>query len=210
MATIKVYNLKGESTKEITLDDKVFAVKADPKLVQFVVRAQRANAHIPYADTKTRSEVRGGGRKPWKQKGTGSARQGSIRAPQWRKGGIVFGPTSERNMTLKVNKKTRRKALSMVLSDKLADSRIVVVDSLDQLTGKTKDLSITLKKLPVKGRSFLIASAKKNDLLTRCAKNMPQASTMLADSLNVIDLLKYHTLVIDTAGVESILAQYSK
>jgi large subunit ribosomal protein L4 len=208
MITVSVYNLEGKPAGEMNLDEALFGVELNLELVQHVAVAQRANAFIPYAHTKGRSDVRGGGKKPWKQKGTGQARHGSIRSPLWRGGGITFGPTSERNMNKKVNNKERRKALRMVLSNKTVDKALIVVDSFDGLTGKTKELATLLATLPTNGRSVLIASAQKNDVLRRATNNLEQVNTILADSINVGDLLTYQYLVVDKAGVETITERF--
>ncbi len=204
MPKVAVYNSKGESAGEMSLDDAVFAVEIDPALVQFVMNAQRANAHVPFAHTKGRKEIRGGGRKPWRQKGTGNARHGSIRSPLWRGGGVTFGPTNARNQAKKVNKKERRAALRMVLSDKVAEKAFIVVESLKDTEGKTKNLATVLQKLPAKEKSTLIAVNEKDAALTRAAQNIPKVNTVLADSLNVLDLLQYQYVVIDKAGVETL------
>jgi large subunit ribosomal protein L4 len=210
MAKLKVYNLKGEASGEITLDDSVFGVEIDPKIVQFVSNAQRNNAYQPFAHTKDRSDVSGGGKKPWRQKGTGRARQGSTRSPQWRGGGSVFGPRKERNHETKVNKKVRRQAIRMVLTDKVISNMLVIVDSFDALSGKTKELASTLNTLPTKRSSTLIAAGKKSDMLNRASKNIERVNTVLADSVNVRDLLAYKFLVIDKAGAEELVKQLSR
>lgn len=207
MAKVKLYNLKGEAAGDVNLDDTVFAVTVDSKLVQFVANAQRANAFQPYAHTKDRGDVSGGGKKPWRQKGTGRARQGSIRSPQWRGGGSVFGPRNTRNPVQKVNKKVRQQAVRMVLSDKLANNTLIVVDSFDTLTGKTKEFASVLSKLPTKRSSALIASSKKSDLLNRASRNLPRVNAVLAGSVNVRDLLAYKFLVIDQSGAETLAKQ---
>jgi large subunit ribosomal protein L4 len=207
MAKVKLYNLKGEAAGDVTLDDKVFGVEVDSKIVQFVANAQRANAFLPYAHTKDRGDVSGGGKKPWRQKGTGRARQGSIRSPQWRGGGSVFGPRNTRNQDTKVNKKVRLQAIRMVLSDKLAHDTLIVVDSFDSLTGKTKELSSAFTKLPVKRSSALLASEKKADMLNRASRNLPRVNAILAGSVNVRDLLSYKFLVIDKSGAETLAKQ---
>ncbi len=204
MASLTVYNLAGKTIKQLDVPDDIFSVTADPALVQFVANAQRANRAKPYASTQTRDEVRGGGRKPWRQKGTGRARQGSIRSPQWKGGGVVFGPNSERNQTKKVNQKTRRKAIRMMLSDKVANQALLVIDSFENLTGKTSEISKLLTALSLTKPSALIAIDKKSDQLTRAAHNLPRVNTILADSVNVGDLLTYRYLIIDEAGVNKI------
>lgn len=209
MPTTAVYNQQGQQVDELELVEAVFGVKADPQLIQAVVRIQRANAHAPYAHTKNRAEVRGGGRKPWAQKGTGRARQGSIRSPQWRGGGVVFGPRKERNTEKKVNEKERRAAIRMVLSSKASEQRVVVIDSFDGLSGKTKEFAVLLNTLPTQGHSALIASGKKCEPLKRSARNVPRVNTVLADSVNVMDLLKYQYLVVDKPGVETLIKRFT-
>lgn len=209
MPTVNVYNLEGKQTGEITLDDAIFGVKVQPELIQFVVRAQRANAHVPYAHTKGRAEVRGGGRKPWKQKGTGNARHGSIRSPLWKGGGVTFGPTNVRNMSLKVNQKERRKAIRMILSDKAARNQLIVLESVEGLTGKTKQMSQLLNALPIKDHSALIALGTKNDMLKRSSQNLPRVNSVLADSLNAADLLKFEYMVVDKAGIETVVSRFT-
>ncbi len=203
MSKVAVYNLTGESAGDMELDASVFGVELNSGLVQLVARAQRANAHIPVAHTKGRAEVRGGGKKPWRQKGTGRARHGSSRSPLWRGGGVTFGPTKERNMSLKINKKSKRAALRMMLTDKAAEKRLIVIDSFDGVDGKTKQISTLLEKV-AENRPSVIASGVKNDSLRRAAGNLARVNTMLADSLNVGDLLKYRYLIIDKAGIEQV------
>lgn len=202
MAEVAVYNMQGEKTGQLALNDAVFNIEVSPELVQFVSRLQRANAHVPYAHTKGRAQIRGGGRKPWKQKGTGNARHGSIRSPLWRGGGVTFGPTSIRNMEKKVNKKEKNKAVKMMLSDKVASDAFIVVDSFEGLKGKTKELATALTKLPAKESSVLIAYSTKNEEVKRGARNLPKVNTILIDSINVGDLLKYQFVLVDKAGVE--------
>lgn len=201
---VKVYNVAGEVVGEQALTPQLFAVKVKPEVVHQVVVAQAANRREPIAHTKTKGEVRGGGRKPWKQKGTGRARQGSIRNPQWRGGGIVFGPRSNRNFSQKVNKKMKRAALAMVLSDKVANEKIVVIDQFDAAAGKTKQLSAILAKLPSAGHLVLLSLGASNSTVIRSAQNLAKTWYCAADSLNVVDLLKYEYLVMDKAAVEKI------
>lgn len=209
MAKVSVYNLEGKELETIEVVDNVFGVAVDKKIVQFVHNAQRANAFVPYAHTKHRGEVSGGGKKPWKQKGNGRARQGSIRSPQWKGGGVVFGPRNEKNPTQKVNVKLRRLALRMVLSDKLSDKRLIVVDSFDPIEGKTKALFNALAKLPTGHKSVLIASGVKTAGLTRAAQNLKKVNTVLATSVNVGDMLKYQYVLLDRAGVEKISTHFA-
>lgn len=208
MLKIKVYNMEGAATGEMELNAAVFGVKANPQLVQLVVRAQQANAFVPYAHTKDRSDVRGGGKKPWRQKGTGRARHGSSRSPLWRGGGITFGPTKDRRLQKKVNQKEKRQALFMVLSDKATTNRLVVLEGWQAVSGKTKQIAALLAKLPTKKQSTLIASGAKDVNLVRATRNMLRVQTTLADSLNVIDLLKHKFLLIDKSGVAKIIAHF--
>lgn len=210
MASVTVYNLTGKETGTKELDDSVFAVTVRPQAVRMLVNSQRANAALPYAHTKDRSEVRGGGKKPWRQKGTGRARHGSSRSPIWRGGGVTFGPLFIRNQAKKINKKARQSALRMVLTDKLQNNGLIVVDSFAEVSGKTKELATALQSLPVAGATSLIATAEAAPLLTRAGKNMPTVNTVLAQSLNVTDVLRYRYLVCDTAAVDSIVAWLKK
>lgn len=210
MATIDTYNLSGEKSGSLDLLDEVFGVEVNAATVSFVANAQRANAHVPYAHTKGRADVRGGGKKPWRQKGTGRARHGSSRSPIWRGGGVTFGPTKFRNPSKKVNKKTRRAAIRMMLSDKVAHNALFVVDSLDELTGKTKQIAELIAKLPMEKEVCLIASATKNPTLTRAARNLLKVNTVMADSVNVGDLLKYKYVIVDKSGVEKMSDVFKK
>ncbi len=207
--TATVYNLQGEKTGEMSLDESVFAVEVKPIVVQTVALAQRAAAHQPFAHAKTRAEKRGGGKKPWKQKGTGRARHGSSRSPLWRGGGVTFGPSKDRNMMQKVNKKLRKSAIRMCLSDKAAEQMLFVIDSVEGLEGKTKQLALLMNKLPTEGRGVLIASGEKNEKLRLAAQNLDNVNTVLADSVNVLDLLKYRYLVVDKAGVEKMTTHFA-
>jgi large subunit ribosomal protein L4 len=204
MSKVKVYNLTGEVVGEQELNPSIFNVEVNPVVVQQIAVAQQANARKPWAHTKGRSDVRGGGKKPWKQKGTGRARHGSIRSPLWKGGGVTFGPTSERNYTKKVNKKMKQAALRMVLSDKLAEDRIVLVDSLDLPEVKTKQVTTALEKLPTKGfRSlFVLNRGVKN--LSLSSRNIADVETVGAESLNVVDLMKAHTVYLPVQALEAI------
>src|SRR3989344_3231877 len=148
MATVKLYNQEGHPVGELVLEPTLFDVKPDAALVHAAVIAQEANARQVLAHTKGRGEVAGSGKKPWKQKGTGRARHGSRRSPIWIGGGVTFGPTKERNFSLKLNRKVRRKALAMVLSDKVVQEKLLAIDSLEMKEGKTKQIATLLKKLP--------------------------------------------------------------
>jgi len=211
MPQVKVYNLEGQETGEIKLDPVVFEVEIKPELVHLAVEVQKANARYTYAHTKGRSEVRGGGRKPWRQKGTGRARHGSTRSPIWIGGGVTFGPTKEREFGKKINKKMKRKAMFMTLTDKVKDNKFIVVEKIEQPEIKTKELVKILNNLPTKeSKSTLIVLAAKDEIVTKSIKNLKKVKTILADSLNVIDVIKYDSLLIDKAGVEKIIKTYKQ
>ncbi len=200
--------MKGEETGSVDLDKAVFGVVVKPALVQAVARAMRASGAGTFAHTKDRSEKSGGGRKPWRQKGTGRARHGSSRSPIWRGGGVTFGPRSKRNQAKKINRKERRAAIKMMLSDKAAENMVLVVDSLDGVEGKTKQLADLLKALPSSGRSVLMATGGKNEKLTRAAQNIQRVDTTMASSVNVETLLGHQYLIIDRAGIDALTEQY--
>ncbi|MEK7473146.1 MAG: 50S ribosomal protein L4 [Patescibacteria group bacterium] len=193
MPSVSIYTQDGTSVGEMSLPEAYFGVKAKPKLVHEVLVAQQANRRKSIANTKNRGEVSGGGKKPWKQKGTGRARQGSIRSPQWIGGGIVFGPRSERNFSLKVNRKTKQKALFMALSDKVAHKSLLVIDSIATEPAKTKSVATMVKKLPV-GRTTLIVAPASNASLMRMVRNLPNVKLVTAQSVNLEDVLKYRSV----------------
>lgn len=210
MTKAKVYNLKGEVVGDQELNPNLFAVEVKPVVVQQVVVSQQANARRPWAHTKTRSEVRGGGRKPWRQKGTGRARHGSIRSPLWRGGGVTFGPRSKQNHAKSVNKKMKQAALRMVLTDKLSSNSIVFVESVDLPEIKTKQMVKVLGKLPIKGHKTLFVVEKDSKNLVVSSRNIPDVSTLGAGSLNVVDLMKAQSVVIPVASLEKIEKLYAK
>jgi large subunit ribosomal protein L4 len=198
----KVYNQEGKEIREIDLPEGVFGLGFNDDLVHQVFVAQYANEREPWAHTKIREEVSGGGKKPWKQKGTGRARHGSIRSPIWRGGGITFGPRNEKNYSQKVNKKMKKKALFMVMSKKNNEGMAAFVDKIELGEAKTKKLneiminfvqkvySIHLPK-KVTGKKLMIVEGKKNRELERVSKNIPWLHVITADSLNVGDLVTY-------------------
>ena len=191
MPKVQVYNLNGEKVKEIDLNPDIFAIDVKPEVVQQVVVAQIANSREAIAHTKGRSEKRGGGRKPWKQKGTGRARHGSVRSPLWTGGGVTFGPTKFRNFKQRINKKVRKKAIYMALSDKVNNNSLILVEDLNIPEAKTKSLIEVLNKLPLKDKKVLLVLDKKNENIVRGASNLPTVMTLPLKSLNVVDLLKY-------------------
>ncbi len=194
MPNVSLYNQTGEMKGELAFADRILAVTPDQGLIHEVMVALRANKRHAIANTKTRGEVSGGGKKPWKQKGTGRARQGSIRSPQWVGGGIVFGPTSERNFTTKINKKTKRKALFMALTDKLMSKELFALEAVDTSTPKTKVFVAMLTKLPV-GRSVLLVAPAHQPMLVRMAKNLPNVTIVTPQSLGLLDVLTHRTVI---------------
>jgi len=210
MASVTLYKIDGSQQGTLELPSALFEVKVEPALVHEAVVAQNANARASIAHTKTRGEVRGGGRKPWKQKGTGRARHGSRRSPIWSGGGITFGPRSIRNFSLKMNRKARRKALAMVLTDKLASERFVAVETLSLEDSKTKTLAGILAKLPVQSKKTLIVTMPENKSVFLAAKNIPTVETIPANALNVVDLLRYEYLLVTKDAAEFIGQHYNR
>jgi large subunit ribosomal protein L4 len=192
---VAVYNQKGESKGEVTLNKDIFEVEVNEGLIHEALILQQANLRNPIAHTKTRGEVRGGGRKPHPQKGTGRARFGSIRTPIHRGGGIVFGPRNTRNFTKMMPKKQRRKALFCALSSKAADKQIIVLEGFDNKEIKTKDFAEMIKNLPIE-RNALFVLPEGNEVFQKSSRNVANAKTILANYLNIRDLLKYRSLVI--------------
>ncbi|MBI4049614.1 MAG: 50S ribosomal protein L4 [Candidatus Doudnabacteria bacterium] len=197
MTRVAVYNQAGEKVSETELNPAIFGLeKLDPYLVHFAVRAQRNNSRAAIAHTKNRGEVSGSGKKPWKQKGTGRARAGSVRSPLWRGGGVTFGPTSNRNFSIKLNQSAFRKALYTVLSDKIRENKLVIIDDIS--ANKTKDLSAKLSTIASKaglGKKQVLVLGSHNKDLERAGRNLPNAKVLMAGSLNIFDLLKYDPIV---------------
>lgn len=208
MASIKIYNQTGEVVKEQEVPAGIFGVAVKPVVVQQAVVAQQANQRASIAHTKDRSEVSGGGKKPWKQKGTGRARHGSSRSPIWCHGGITFGPRNTVNWSVKINSKAKLAALRMVLADKLASGLITVVEDLAMADYKTKNLKNVLQALKLDGKKIMISLAKKDEKVLRAAANLDKAYTLAANSLNVVDLLKYPNLLVTLAGLNLIIKTY--
>lgn len=192
---IDIYNQSGEKIGITRLSAKVFGVEPKAELIHLVVIAMQANLRKPWAHTKTRGEVRGGGRKPWRQKGTGRARAGSIRSPLWRGGGIIFGPRRERSYKKKINQKTKRQALLMVLSDKAANKKIIVLEELKLNTYKTKEFQKIINQLPNKSKKTIFLYQKNELPIVRAARNIANLKTLSIENLNLLDLLKYEYLL---------------
>jgi large subunit ribosomal protein L4 len=199
---VPVYNVQGEQVSETELRDDIFAAPVNQALMHQALVRQLANARLGTHKTKTRGEVRGGGRKPWRQKGTGRARQGSIRAPQWKGGGSVFGPTP-RNYRQTMPRKMRHQALRSALSVKAAESQVMVLDALEMAEPKTKELQSILRNLGVDS-SALILLPQRDEVLLRSVRNLPEVRTLVAQYLNVRDLLKFDYILVPMASLEVI------
>ncbi len=192
---VPVYNKETEVVGEVELNEKIFGIKASKHLLAEAVRVQQSNARGGLAHTKTRGDVRGGGIKPWKQKGTGRARAGSTRSPIWRKGGVTFGPRSNRNWELKINKKAKTKALFMSLSDKAKHGKILVLENIVLAKpAKTKEFVGMMKAFKAKfqdlGKRHMLLLPKKDDTLFRASRNVQSVTGTFANQLNVVDVLK--------------------
>ena len=207
MPKIDVYSIEGKKVKEIELNEAVFGIEPNEAVVHSVLVNFLANQRQGTQNTKTRSEVRGGGRKPWRQKGTGRARQGSIRAPQWIKGGIALGP-KPRSYYYTVNKKERRLAIKSMLSSKVLENELVVVDSLDMKEIKTKEMVKVLNNLKVEGKTLMLL-ADKNENVQKSARNIEGVKTTLVNTINVYDLLKYKNLVVTLDTVKKLEEVYA-
>lgn len=200
-----IYNQQGKESGEALLQKEVFDVKLNPALVHQIAASQMSNKRQNIAHTKNRGEVRGGGKKPWRQKGTGRARHGSTRSPLWKGGGVTFGPRNDRNFKRVVPKKMNKKALFMVLSSKLKDNQLVVVDNLKIESPKTKEFSKMLSMV-LQGRNgkTLVAMEAANKNLSVASKNAKEAKVILVNELNVLDLLNFRNLVISSEAVKKI------
>ena len=207
MPKIDVYDINGKKVKELELNEAVFGIEPNEAVVHSVLVNFLANQRQGTQSTKTRSEVSGGGRKPWRQKGTGRARQGSIRAPQWIKGGIALGP-KPRSYKYTVNKKERQLAVKSVLSSKVLENELVVVDSLPLNDIKTKEMVKALSNLKVEGKA-LIMLPEKNEKVQKSARNIEGVKTTLVETINVYDLLKYNKLVVTEDTVKKIEEVYA-
>lgn len=202
MAKVQVLNLKGEKVKDITLKDSVWNIEINEPVMHDAIVLARASLRQGTASTKTRSEVSGGGRKPYKQKGTGNARQGSTRSPQWPGGGIVFGP-KPRKYDKKQNRKERRLALKSALSSKLRDNELVVVENLNLENNKTKTYNEMLKNVKVNGKA-LVVFADDNENLFLASRNNNKVAVVAFDEINVLDLVATDYLLIDESSVKKI------
>lgn len=207
MANVSVYNMEGSEVGKMDLNDNVFAAKVNEHLMHMAVVLQLANKRQGTQKAKTRSEVRGGGRKPWRQKGTGHARQGSIRAPQWTGGGVVFAPTP-RDYSFKMNKKEKASAIKSALTSRVNEEKFLVMDSLKFDEIKTKKMVGVLDALKVK-KALVVLDGEDNDNVALSARNIAGVRVVLANAINVYDILKYDTVVITKSAVEKIEEVYA-
>ena len=205
MAKVSVYNIEGKEVDTIELNDAVFGVEVNEHLVHMAVVNQLANNRQGTQKAKTRSEVSGGGRKPWRQKGTGHARQGSTRAPQWTGGGVVFAP-KPRDYSFKLNKKERRAALKSALSSRVAENKIIVLDAFNMEEVKTKKFKAVMDALKV-SKALVVVDDNNNVVLS--ARNIPDVKTASTSTINVYDILKYDTLVVTQDAVATIQEVYA-
>ncbi|MEI3184922.1 MAG: 50S ribosomal protein L4 [Lachnospiraceae bacterium] len=206
MATVAVYNIEGKEVDKLELNDNVFGVEINEHLVHLAVISQLANGRQGTQSAKTRSEVSGGGRKPWRQKGTGHARQGSTRSPQWTGGGVVFAP-KPRDYSMKMNKREKQIAIKSALTSKVQDSKLIVVDEfkLDEI--KTSKFAQILDNL--KAPKALVVTKDKDEKVVLSARNIPTVKTTMTNSINVYDILKYDSLVITKDAVAAIEEVYA-
>ena len=207
MPKIDVYDINGKKVKELELNEAVFGIEPNEAVVHSVLVNFLANQRQGTQSTKTRAEVRGGGRKPWRQKGTGRARQGSIRAPQWIKGGIALGP-KPRSYKYTVNKKEKRLAIKSVLSSKVIEKELTVVDKLELKEIKTKSMVKALTALKVEGKTLIIVP-EKNTNVVMSARNIEGVKTITANNINVFDLLKYNNLILPVDTVKKLEEVYA-
>ena len=206
MATVSVYNMEGNEVGTIDLNDAVFGVEVNEHLVHMAVVAQLANKRQGTQKAKTRSEVSGGGRKPWRQQGTGHARQGSTRAPQWTGGGVVFAPTP-RDYTIRLNKKEKRLALKSALTSRVLENKLIVVDELKFDEVKTKNFANVMNNL--KASKALVVLNENDANVVLSARNIPTVKTALTNTINVYDILKYNTVIVTKAAVATIEEVYA-
>ncbi len=203
MPKISVLNIKGEKVKDINLNDNVWSIEPNDAVIYDAIRLANASLRQGTHSVKNRAEVSGGGRKPWRQKGTGNARQGSIRSPQWRHGGVVFGPTTERNYNIKMNKKERRLALKSALSYKVIDSELLVLDNLNVESSKTKEMLNIMKDLKL-NKSVLFVTNDLTDNVILSSRNIKGIKVILPNEVNVLDVMSYKNMVVTSDAIKAI------
>ena len=207
MPSIDVYNVEGKKVSTVELNEEIFGIEPNEAVVHSVLVNYLANQRQGTQSTKTRAEVRGGGRKPWRQKGTGRARQGSIRAPQWIKGGIALGP-KPRSYKYRVNKKERQLAIKSLLSSKVLENNLVVVDKFDFKEIKTKQMATAMKNLKVEEKAFVVLAAS-DEKVQKSARNLENVKTGSVNTINVYDLLKYKKLVLTVDTIKKLEEVYA-
>lgn len=207
MAKVALYNVSGQAVGEIELNDDVFGIEVNEHAVYEAVKSLLANKRQGTQSAKTRGEVRGGGRKPWRQKGTGRARQGSTRSPNWVGGGIVFAP-KPRDYSYRINRKVRQLAMKSALTSKVESAELKVLDALTFEAPKTKEMAAVLKNLEV-GKKTLIVLAEKDDAVIKSAKNLPNVQTTLVNTLNVYDILNNDSFIMTEAAVRKVEEVYA-
>lgn len=216
---VKVYNQKAEEIKEKSLNEKIFGVQPSEALIHQAVVAQSSNERQVLANTKTRADVRGGGKKPWRQKGTGRARAGSSRSPIWIGGGVTFGPSKDRNFKKDINRKMKRNAIFMVLSDAVKNEHMMIVEDFNVNDFKTKEVETIIKNFEKTAnkkiekqvkRSFLIINDSKDDKVKYSSRNLEGVKYINLDNINILDLLKYNYLIITEKSIDKIEEVYTK
>ncbi len=212
---VKVYNQSAAPVKDLDLSAKVFGLKANADLLHQAVITQQANERQVLAHTKDRSEVKGGGKKPWKQKGTGRARVGSSRSPLWIGGGVTFGPTKDRNFSKKLNKKMRQQAILMALSDKIAQSSLVIIDTLKMAEFKTKQFDAMLKAfeksvLPADRRSLLVINSEKDEKARYSGRNLKGVTFINPENINIVALLSSRQVLMTEEGIKALEKQHGQ
>ncbi|MFA6131134.1 MAG: 50S ribosomal protein L4 [Patescibacteria group bacterium] len=210
MAKVDIYTKEGKKTDVMELPDALFAVPMKKELVHEAIVIQDENSRVRLAHTKDRSEVSGGGKKPWRQKGTGRARHGSSRSPIWIGGGVTFGPTVKRVFGKKINKAAKRKALAMVLSDRLASEQFFGIEDYGFSNAKTKEVALLRKVLPGAGKSTVFLTTPKDISVIRAVKNLPKTNTLCAGSLNVRDLVKYQYIIASKDAINVLTQCYER
>ena len=204
MEKVTVINVKGEKVNDITLSKEVFGITPNDTTLYDAIRLARNSRRQGTAETKTRSEVSGGGRKPWRQKGTGRARQGSIRAAQWYHGGIVFGPTPDRNYTKKMNRKERRLALKSALTYKAREKELIIVDNIKFETNKTKEMMLLLNKLDLVNEKILLVINELDENICLASRNIGNIKVVLPEEVNTYDIVASDTMIITEAAIKKL------
>lgn len=204
MSKIEILNLNGDKVKDGKLNDNIWGIVPNDAVLHNAIILNMANMRQGTASTKTRSEVRGGGRKPWRQKGTGNARQGSIRATQWRGGGIVFGPNPNRNYTKKMNKKERRLALLSALSYKVSDKELIVIDSLEFATSKTKEMVNLLTNLKIENNKVLVVVNELTENVCLSARNLANVKVVTYEEVNAFDVVSADNMLITSDSLNKL------